>query len=96
MAANRFGEDYQQAMINSRRELDDYIPLIKPIKHPKSEQDRIELRKAKFHYKQDLAAICNMKFFKGNFPEIEKSYKQNFQKKLIRFEDLKHFNYNLN
>jgi len=96
MAANRFGEDYQQAMVNSRRELDNLIPQQRFISTKKDESEKVLIRKLKRQWKQDLAAMVNMPFFKGNFPNIEKSFKQHFQKRLIRLEDLSNFNYNLN
>jgi hypothetical protein len=79
-SVNKYGETPYQAQINSRKELDQQIPLIQPKVH--SERPHWvnkELKRLKKAAKFDMAAKLGEVMFKGAFPNILKRYKKEYQ-----------------
>lgn len=77
---NRFGENRIQAQANSRRELDQDIPLI-PAKITNVRPPWLsnELKRLKKSRKFDTAAKLGEVMYKGAFPAIEARYKKEYQ-----------------
>jgi len=76
---NRFGESREQAVLNSRRELDRNIPLI-PKKQLNVKPDWVdkELKRLKRAWKFDLAAKLGEKMYRGAFPAILKRWEKEY------------------
>ena len=79
-SVNRFNESPAQARINSRKELDQDIPVI-PAKVNSERPHWVdkELKRLKRAFKFDMAAKLGEKMYKGAFPAIEKRYKKEYQ-----------------
>jgi len=76
---NRFSETRAQAQINSRKELDNAIPLVPKYHFQKDNWERVLLRKLKREALFDMAALLGEKMYRGIRPSLEARYKKEYQ-----------------